>query len=417
MPLEEITVIAGGSSLGSGYGATYGEWETVVVEADIAVGYINALLTTSEVTPIGASTTTAFDKWAFPPGTPIEIYANGDLVCNTIVWQYVPTADASSHSITLYCKSHSLYFDVSSILSETGGTYEDTSVKKLIGEWAQQNGVRTVGVGKDDYVGLWQIRQGATGFEEAVRMAKQHGQMIFGMMDGSLAISDGTAMGAQGPIVQGENILTMTARLTDMQFENNLTIGQKNIGTDLKEAIQSMGEAGTKTPGSALGKRLKTIVEPAQVTNMAAANRSDWERRRSYGATTEAVVKVPGWHAPAGLNYVQKNYVIGQTPPSAGPLWMLMADTYLFAPWLKINCTMRAIRVVFKQSLAEGSTTELTLQDPVAFLGTQGAPCENGVVYKPGWSLGTGEYQKGFEIERFNEYMRYFGQGVGMGQE
>ena len=413
MPLEKVTVIAGGSTLGSGYGREYDEWETVVIENDAQVGYVNALLTTTEVTPIGANTQSAFDKWAFPPGTPIEIYANGDMVCNTIVWQYVPTADASQHNITLYCKSQSFNLSVSSIVSEAGGSYENQSVRQIIGDWAQRSGVRVLQFGDDPVIPFWQIRQGGTGYEEALRMIKSRKKLLFGMMDGSIAISDGQAMGAQGPVVQGENILRMTGRLTDMQFDFNTTLGQQNIGTDLKNDIQAHGEANTNTPGSALSRRFKTIIEPAFIDNQAALERSDWERRRAFGATTEAIVVVPGWHAPTGVSYVTSTGQ--QTPPSGGPLWQLMADTYIYAPWLKINCVLRAVRVVFKQSQGEGSTTELTLQDPVAFAGMSGAPCDNGAMWNPGFNP-LGQYMPGFEDEIWDRMMRYFGnQGGGIG--
>ena len=51
------------------------------------------------------------------------------------------------------------------------------------------------------------------------------------------------------------------------------------------------------------------------------------------------------------MSFVGSNQPFGREATSSmGPLWLLMADTYIYAPWLKIDCVMRATRVVFKQT-------------------------------------------------------------------
>lgn len=378
MSFEHVTVIAAG--------AVYDDWETVIIENDVHAGYVNVLLTTTEITPIGASTQSAFDKWNFPPGTPIDIYAGNDLVVSAVVWQYAPSADATQHSITVYARTASYRYVNSSVDPRpSGGNFENKTVIQLIQTWAQAVGINALSFGDNtELVPIWQLRQGANGFEEGLRMLKPRGKMLFGLMDGSIAVSDGQAMGVQGPIVQGENILRMSAQLTDDFYQERIVTGQRALGVDFENHIQP--EA--MTTSDLAHRRLKLITEPAAIDKELAINRADWETRREHGATVQAIITVPGWHAPSGESYVPRNVPPGSNPSGTGPLWMLMADTYIFAPWLKIDCVMRCNKVVFKQSLSEGTVTELTFTDPAAYT-TNSSPCNNGTMWLPKFDLGS----------------------------
>lgn len=397
MPLETIYVVAGN--------AVYSEWETVVIEHDIRAGHANFLLTTTEVTPIGANSQAAFDKWHFPPGTFVDIYANEDIVITGFVYQYAPAADAEQHSITIYGKTASFNYEISSIRAKAGGTYEDTTIMEVIKEWAQAAGVFVQFYADATPLQHWQIRQGATGYEEGLRLLKPHGLMQFGLMNGSIAVSDGRALGVQGPIVQGENILRMQAKLTDANFDHTLAIGQTNFGTRLKENLQPGAQAQTAYGN----RRTKIIVEPALIDMQRALTRAQWEQRRAVDATMQAVVTVPGWHAPWGDSYLQENVAVGARQENMGPLWGVGYDTYLYAPWLKINCVMRCSKIVFKQSQAEGSTTELTLVDQKAAYGSTPAICQNGSMWDVPFDFG--DYMPGFNnpIPQFVDWFKQHG--------
>jgi prophage tail gpP-like protein len=220
-----------------------------------------------------------------------------------------------------------------------------------------------------------------------MRVLKNYGHLLHGMMDGGVSVSAGKALGTQGPIVQGENILKMSARLTDESADVRIH-GQTPYGIDVKQNIQPQA-----MEQSFLSRnRTKIIMEPAVVDEQRAQTRARWEARRASATGLQGTVTVPGWHAPAGESYVQRNIPFGSDEGSGGggPLWQILADVYVLAAWLKINCTLRSARVVFKQSLAEGSVTELTLVDPASMeapdMGISAAgstPCQNGSMWKP----------------------------------
>jgi prophage tail gpP-like protein len=382
MPFEQITVVADSG--------VYSDWETVVIEQDTATDIVNIMLSTTEITPVGASTVAAFDKWNFPPGTIIEVFANGDFVARAAVWQYAPSADAEQHSITITAKNEGSSINLSSIVSDTGGYYENKGIWELVQAWAQPLGLTVTNDSDNSIVPVWQIRQGATIYAESMRMLKNYGHLLHGMMDGGISVSAGKALGVQGPIVQGENILKMSARLTDEDAVTKV-LGQTPYGTDLKQNLQP----GAMAQSFLARNRTKIILEPAVVDVQRAQTRAAWEAQRSSGASLQCTVTVPGWHSPAGESFVPKNVPYGREASSGGPIWVLLADVYVFAPWLKVNCTLRTSRIVFKQSLAEGSVTELTLVDPTSLeaptsIDPAGAtPCNSGSMWNRRFDINT----------------------------
>src|SRR5580765_5723307 len=89
--IEYITVAAGGS--------IYDGWESVQIEWTAKSSEVTAMVTTTEVSPFAEAP--IFDKWNFPPGTEVQIYAGKDIVFWGTVFSYEPKADAESHSVTL----------------------------------------------------------------------------------------------------------------------------------------------------------------------------------------------------------------------------------------------------------------------------------------------------------------------------
>jgi len=98
---EYITVVANG--------AVHDGWESVQVEWTMKDPEVNCLLTTTEIGPFTEAP--VFDKWNYPPGSVIEVYATpeGSGAASLIFWgtvySYEPKADAESHTVTLVCKT------------------------------------------------------------------------------------------------------------------------------------------------------------------------------------------------------------------------------------------------------------------------------------------------------------------------
>lgn len=209
-----------------------------------------------------------------------------------------------------------------------------------------------------------QIRQGATNFAEVSRLLQDSQKMIFATPRGSLAVIEGQSFGMGGALVQGENILQMAAKLTDEEFAEYEAIGNNPLGTTWQQHI---GPFGIALNGSRRPTRYKRIIGQAVSTMAAAKARAEWERMRTAGRTTNATIIAPSWR------------------DASGKLWSANTDIYVMAPWLQIDCVLRATKVVFSQDLAKGTVTEITLVDPRA-IGGQGQACDS----NPIWDIASG---------------------------
>jgi len=364
---EYITVVAGGQ--------VYDGWESVQIEWTFNQPEVNALVTTTEIGPF--SEAPIFDKWNFPPGTEIQIYAGSELAFWGAVYSYEPKADAESHSVALICKTQTWAWAISSVKSETG-QYQDTTDEAFVLELLKASGqnieLKSITGQGPQLLSWYQIRQGATNFFSSADVLLRNQKILMAHRDGSLVIHDGLPFKMSGAVVQGENILRMSAKLKDTLFETVEVVGQHSLQNALNTgiapfAVFAADKISPKTPG-----KFKKVMDQFATTNSMAAKRALWEYRRSAGEGIQATVVVPGWR------------------DAAGALWMANQDVYVYAPWLQIECTLRTARIVMNQDLASGTTTELTLVDPrtVSAGYEQMTPYETACNNGPMWDVFSG---------------------------
>lgn len=351
-------------------GFDYGGWESVQIEQSIQVPWVQATLTTTEVGGF-ENGVAVFDEWNFPPGSLVEIFASGTMVFSGAVYQYIPSADANQHSVTLVCRTiYTHNFAVSSIRTETG-QYQDTTTSALVSQWAAAHGAMLI----DNTVNkvpipYFQVKQGATGWQESMRLIQPYGQMLFAEAMGKLVLSDGMPLKFSGTVIQGVNIEAMSAKLQDSQYVEHAVIGQSPSGSDLSAQVQVIGLAF----GNVATTRYKKTIDQRASTIMQANARAAWERNRGLADAMQAQITVSGWR------------------DLDGAFWLIDQDTYVHAPWLHIDCTLRISRLVFIQNLQQGTVTQLTLLDPNAVaslggsIGSMSKPvCASGSMWDLSW--------------------------------
>jgi prophage tail gpP-like protein len=350
---EKVTVVANGLE--------YGDWEMIQIEWSIDDAIIHFILQTTEIAPF--RDVPVFGVWNFPPGTFIEVYASGDFIVSGYVFAYMPTFNADQHTIVVHGRTQTYDWVASSVKSETGN-YENTTDVAILQEWANNAGVLLENYTQPHPIPWYQIRQGATNYAEALRLLADSKKMIFATPRGSLALISGQSFGMSGALVQGENILEASAKLTDEEFYMYETIGNSPIGTTWQQHLAPFGVAiaagGRRT-------RYKRIIGQSVGTMAAAKARAEWERMRTAGRSTNATIVTPSWR------------------DASGKLWSANTDIYVLAPWLQIDCVLRATRVVFSQDLAKGSVTEITLVDARA-IGGGASACDS----NPIWDIASG---------------------------
>lgn len=344
---EQVQVIADG--------VLYEGWESVIITCSMEDIFSWCQLTTTEVGGLKDPINPVFDKWNFPPGTPITILATGTPVFAGVVDLYAPVLDANQHSITVTARTYSKDFAESSV-KHTTGNFEDMTDVQIVQQFAAAAGVPlTSYVSRQDLIPYWQIRQGATNYEEAMRILQQRGKMLWAPLpDGTLVITDGLSFGTvtDSALVQGVNCIRLSARLTDQGWSLVDVIGQGRSAKDLQPFGVALNPF-SHQPGGGLSapfigrSRYLRIIDQAATTGELAMRRAAWEMRRSIAGNLQATFTVPGW----------------RTQGTAGDIWRTNHDVYCFAPALKIDCILRTLKVVLTQDAQTGTTTTITCVD------------------------------------------------------
>jgi prophage tail gpP-like protein len=166
-----------------------------------------------------------------------------------------------------------------------------------------------------------------------------------------LRARDGTLPHHEGGIVQGKNIIAMSARLSiEDAFERITVLGQDARGTDNKANIQPFGEVrGLSLLGGGDLKRYKEIVSPTAIDPQRAEARAAVVFYRSHGWETQANITVPGFR------------------DAGGTIWYPGYRVYVQAPFLHIDGEMMIQRCEYIQDDRTGTVTKLTLVDPIVY--------------------------------------------------
>jgi prophage tail gpP-like protein len=329
---EIITVVAGG--------IPYTGWERVQVSAGIDEAARSFSLETTE----------RIGEWSFPPGTPLQIFANEDLLLDGYVNNYEASADATSHRITIKGRSRSQDLVDSSAEHESGYFENDTPGNAL--KQLDRYGVGVtvkVPLSKEDYM---QLKQGESPFQFADRYLRTQGVTIMGLADGSVEVTNASvAQSHFGMLWEGRNIKSCQVSLTDGERHSKYIVkGQRRIGTGAAalRIKQEAADRGVKRP------RTRILVQETDTDPQRAQQRATNEKDMRAGRSVAASVQTQGFRDFAGRLFEPNRLIFVHAP-------ILM----------HLSQTMLIERVTFTQDDKSGSISELTLVDPRAHKGKQ----------------------------------------------
>jgi prophage tail gpP-like protein len=345
-------------------GTPYEGWEEIVISWEVGAPYITFQLATTELTESGNYPNPPDDVlgvWNFPPGTMVDVYATGSPIVRGYINSYNPQVTPQAHSVLVTGVTKGKDFAESSVDHPTGW-FENQPDFSIVQQFAAASGVGIDNFAQPSIVPRFQIRQGATNFAEAMRVLTPHAKTLTPQaVDGSLAIvgADPLRVNPNGQLVQGQNILQMSASLKNDAFARYKVFGQNPIGTIENLHLQPFGLA---TVASAMPGRFKKINDQT-ATNMAQAlELAHYNAMRDAGFNMQAEITVPGWR------------------DNAGQFWEAYTDVWVEAPWLQISCSMRIKKAVFKQNIPGGTITQLTLVDPRTYGGS--GVCKSGDMWQ-----------------------------------
>ena len=322
-------------------GRDYDGWESVQISAAIDQPARSFRLETTEWP----------GEWNFAPGTPVEIYANGDLVVKGYTNRYSPSGDATSHRITIEGRGKGQDCIDCASVHPTGFVENQDPVKFA-------SALDHFGVGIKAAVPLRPvprqvIKQGERVFDTLERYIRPQGVTAMGMADGSIEVTNASvAKRHKGTLMEAWNIKSFSGEISDDRKHSETTVkGQRQYGST--EQDLHIAEVARDTT---VGRfRPQIIVHETETDIGRARDRAQHESERAAGMSVKCTIGVQGWRDQAGVLF-HPNYLF-----------------YVFAPiLLHIQQDMLVESVEFSQSSGNGSTAELSLVDPKAYKGKAG---------------------------------------------
>jgi prophage tail gpP-like protein len=338
MSFEEVQIEAAGR--------LYTGWEGFSVTAGVNQVTRSFQVSATEIPTIGDDPR-ANPEFNFPPGTRVQIYATGTLLCAGYVFDYEPSFGPDGHVVRLSGRGNGSVFVDSSVDHEKG-YWEDKTDYQILQDMDRFG----VGIGINGSpsapIPYFQHRKGSTPFREWLRF-KQEGTLS-GQADGSIKLikRDATEITHTGGLEQGRNIIRASARLSSNEkFSDYLVLGQSADGSNSADHLQPHARVVDPLVGR---YAVKTIVAPAALDNASAKRRAREELLRSYGFDTTASITVPGFR------------------DAAGKVWEPGWSVYVDSPYLHLDAMMYIQSVEHLQTDQNGTTTTLTLVNPGAYL-------------------------------------------------
>lgn len=222
------------------------------------------------------------------------------------------------------------------------------------------------------------VEPGETAFECLSRAAVQQGLVLTTDGRGNLVIAKkvGTA-GRADPLVFGANLKEASAEYDFTNRHSEYTLKGTSGAPWEDEEKPKPQIKGAATDGRVKRYRPLILVGDMQATDASAGTRAEMEARKRAGESVKVRAVVYGW------------------TQSDGRLWTLNATTTIDAPWLHLESTELIISSVGFRRGNDGTTTELELTLPDAWLETEGGGGKSG----KGKKKGTGGTEYDFSLQ------------------
>ena len=335
---EFVTVAAGGS--------LYDGWERVEVTASMKEAARTFKLDTTEHSTVFAST------WNFPPGTPVQILANGSLLLDGYVNEYAPQGDAENHTVSVSGRGKGQDFIDSSAMYEPG-FWENKAPDRIAKD------LDMFGIGIRPRIPLekipyYQTNQGETCFRCVERAIRHQRATMMGEPDGSISITNASVAGRHsGGLIEGHNILRYSGQISDQDRHSEINVKGQNRKGHGEENLRIKETA--KDPG-VKRHRPKIIVNETDTDKKRARSRAEHERDRRQGFAVRATITTQGWR------------------DDGGTVWTPNMLVFVQSASLKISGDMLIESVTLTQDQGrEGSLAQLSLVNAKAYGGDGGA--------------------------------------------
>jgi prophage tail gpP-like protein len=286
------------------------------------------------------------------PGDECQIELGLDLVLTGYVDRYVPSLSPSEHDIRVSgrgkCED---LVDCSAVWPN--GQISGTSALDVAAKLSAGYGI-TVECDVPDLIKIPQfnIFIGETVFEIIERVSRYSGLLVFDEPDGNLRLARAnTSIQAAGGIAEGVNVQSAAIEYSAVERFSTYTCFAQSILAYSDAGIGPNMLATVTDPNVRRPRNRFIVVEAVQGFADLAKRRAVWEMNRRAGRAAVVTVKVDSWR------------------DAAGTLWTPNTLVTVDLPTLKLpKATWLIGEVTYRRTLDEGTTAELVIMDPKAYL-------------------------------------------------
>ena len=294
------------------------------------------------------------------PGAPCEVRLGDEPVVTGYVDHYVPSITADSHSIRISGRSKCA--DLIDCAAEwPGGQISNSTVLGIAQRLASVYGKRVNGVSEGIAVSTDQdnlpilpqvnIMLGESAFEIIDRLARFSAVLAYDLADGSLFLTRAGEKRAASGFTEGVNVQRAYIDFAADLIYSDYDVYIQSVDTYTDLGVQGNQIHKVKDLNCKRYRRLDIISEGGGMGNDVSIARGQWESVRRNGRSRIVRVTADSWR------------------DSSGALWEPNTLVSVSLPRLKFGSdSMLITEVTFLKNDYSGSTAELTLMDPSAFL-------------------------------------------------
>lgn len=287
--------------------------------------------------------------WQLAPGDECKIQIGSDTVLTGYVDDVDPEMDANAVGLSVSGRDKTGDL-VDCSIDFNPGTWSNISLLGIAKKVASPFGIGVkvaAGVSVGPLFISWKVQQGESCFETLERAARLRGVLLVNDGKGNIVITQGGTARAATELVQGENILSASAKYSQKERFSKYTVKGQGAGLEDVAPETDFQPAGIATDSGVKRYRPLLIIAEGAVTAAVARQRAKWESSVRIGKSSQVRVTIPGWRQ------------------SSGKLWTINEVTRVKAPRLGINLDLLITEVAFEKG--DKTTTELTLEPTAAY--------------------------------------------------
>lgn len=299
--------------------------------------------------------------WQILPFKEVIVYVGEDPVLSGYVESYEPSYGASEHSVRIGGRSRTC--DLVDCMPDVGtGQFSGYTLDAIARTLCGYFGVGVVvqcDVG--DPLTDATLEKTETAFSFLDKLARLRSVLLTDDVNGNLVITQAGSQGSAGALIEGQNILTASAKLAgNERFQQYVVLSQTPVAQNGDDSQPQVTGSATD-PGCPRNRRYVEMAENPSSKDQA-ADRAKWRALHNFGASTEATITVTGWRQP------------DPSGGPSGPLWDTNLLVPVTSPFLAIDRQLLIGKVEFQLDESGGRRTVLTVAPPEAFTPEGAAP-------------------------------------------